>query len=199
MHVNDAPQTPGVHLALFADDTCIYVTDRKEGCVLRKLQRGLIAMETWCETWNITINEDKTQTIYFSHRRRPVEAHIELKGRKIPFVNEVKHFGAIFDRKVTWRCPTDSIATTAHRTFVRLYFLLKSERLSAKPKLTLYKDMITSKMIYTCPAWEFSWDSHLLKLQRLQNIVLRTTGNISRRTPTHVLHLAFQIPYVYNI
>jgi hypothetical protein len=34
----DTPQTPGVYLGLFADDTCMYVTGRKEGYVLRKLQ-----------------------------------------------------------------------------------------------------------------------------------------------------------------
>jgi hypothetical protein len=41
LYINDTPQTPGVYLGLFADDTCIYTTDRKEGYVLRKLQRGL--------------------------------------------------------------------------------------------------------------------------------------------------------------
>jgi hypothetical protein len=58
MYINDARQTHGVHLALFADDTCLYATDRKEGFVVRKLQRGLSLMETWCERWNIKINED---------------------------------------------------------------------------------------------------------------------------------------------
>jgi transposase len=47
--------------------------------------------------------------------------------------------------------------------------LLKSERLSAKSKLTLYKALIRYKMTYACPAWEFVADSHLLKLQCLQN------------------------------
>jgi hypothetical protein len=37
-YINDAPQTSGDYLALFADDTCLHATDRKEG---RKLQRGL--------------------------------------------------------------------------------------------------------------------------------------------------------------
>jgi hypothetical protein len=41
------PKTPGAYLGLFADDTCIYATDRKEGYVLRKLQRGLSATEAW--------------------------------------------------------------------------------------------------------------------------------------------------------
>jgi hypothetical protein len=38
----------------------IYATDRKEGFVFRKLQRGLTAVNLWRERWNIKINEDKT-------------------------------------------------------------------------------------------------------------------------------------------
>jgi hypothetical protein len=32
-------------------------------------------------------------------------------------------------------------------------------------------------MTYACPAWEFAAESDLLKLQRLQNKVLRTIGS----------------------
>jgi hypothetical protein len=52
----------------------------------------------------------------------------------------------------------------------------------------------------TCanPAWEFAADSHLIKLQRLQNRVLRSIGNFPRRTPVRDLHMALKIPYVYD-
>jgi hypothetical protein len=112
-------------------------TERKEGYVLRKLQRCLAAMEAWCERWNIKINEDKTQSIYFCHRRRPVRTHLTLKGRNIPFVKQVKYLGVISDNRVTWRQHIDSIVTKDLRTFIRFYSLLKSERLSAKPKPVL--------------------------------------------------------------
>jgi hypothetical protein len=56
-----SPQTSGVHLALSAEYTSLYATDHKEGFVIRKLQRGLSSMETWSESWNIKINEEKTQ------------------------------------------------------------------------------------------------------------------------------------------
>jgi hypothetical protein len=59
-----------------------------------KLQRDLSAIEHW----NIKINEDKTQAIYFSHKLRPPEAHLTLNGRNIPFVNNVKYLGVIFDK-----------------------------------------------------------------------------------------------------
>jgi hypothetical protein len=97
--INDAPQTRGVHLALFADVTCLYATDRKEGFIVIKLQRGLSSMEAWCERWNIKINEDKTRGIYFSRSRGPPESHLTLNGRNIPFVNSVKYLGVIFDKK----------------------------------------------------------------------------------------------------
>jgi hypothetical protein len=41
MYINDAPQTQSVHLTLFADDTSLYATDRKESFIVRKFQRGL--------------------------------------------------------------------------------------------------------------------------------------------------------------
>jgi hypothetical protein len=152
LYINDTPQTPGVYLGLFGDDTCIYATDHKEGYVLRKLQRGLSAIETWSERCNIKINEDTTQAIYFSHRLRPPEVHLTMNGRNIPFVYDVKYLGVIFDKRITLRLHTEMIEAKAFRTFIRIYSLLKSERLSANIKLTLHKALIRSVMTYVCPA-----------------------------------------------
>jgi hypothetical protein len=66
MYRNDAPQTPGVFVALFAEDTRLYATDRKKGSIVRKLQRCLSSTETWCVRWNIKIKEDKRGDLFFS-------------------------------------------------------------------------------------------------------------------------------------
>jgi hypothetical protein len=55
------------------------------------------------------------------------------------------------------------IEAKAFRTFIRIYSLLKSERLSAKIKLTLYKALIRTVITYACPAWELAADTYLLK------------------------------------
>jgi hypothetical protein len=67
LYVNDTHQIYSVNLALFADNTCLCVTESKEGYVFRKIQRGLNSMAGWCECWNNKINEDKTWAIYISH------------------------------------------------------------------------------------------------------------------------------------
>jgi hypothetical protein len=94
------PQTPGVNLALFADDTCLYATEHKEDYVLRKLQRGLNSMTAWCKQWNIKINEEKTQAIYFSHRIKPSDTLLTLNGYNISFVNSIKYLGESSTRKL---------------------------------------------------------------------------------------------------
>jgi hypothetical protein len=65
-YINDASMAPGAHLALFADDTYIYMTGKHECHVLWKLQCRVTAVNSWCERWNVKSSEGKTQAIYFS-------------------------------------------------------------------------------------------------------------------------------------
>jgi hypothetical protein len=53
-------------------------------------------------------------------------------------------------------------------------------------------------MTYACPASELAADTCLLKLQRMENKVLRTIGNFPRCTPVLDLHTTFNLPYVYD-
>jgi hypothetical protein len=52
-------------------------------------------------------------------------------------------------------------------------------------------------MIYACLTWEFAVDTHLLKLDRLQNKVLHTIGKLPKCTPIRELHMALQVLYDY--
>jgi hypothetical protein len=169
--------------------TGLYAKDHKEGFVVRKLQRGLSSMETWCERWIIKINEGKTQGIYFSRRRPPPESHLTLTGRNTPFVNSVKYPSVILDQKSHMEIHIEMIEAKAFRIFIRIYSLFKSERISTNVILTRHKALIRSIMTYVCPAWKFVADNHLPKLKRLQNKVLRTIGNFPRRTPVRYLHM----------
>jgi hypothetical protein len=94
------PQIPDISLGLVAEDTCIHAIDRKESYVLTKLQRGLSAIDTWCERWSIK-DEVNTQAIFFSHRLRPPEDHLTLNGRNMPLVNHVKYLGVTSKKMIT--------------------------------------------------------------------------------------------------
>jgi hypothetical protein len=53
-------------------------------------------------------------------------------------------------------------------------------------------------MTYACPTWEHAPDADILKLQRLQNRVLRAIENLDRCISVRKLHVAFKILYVYG-
>jgi hypothetical protein len=98
---------------------------------------------------------------------------LTLNRRNISFVNSVKYLGVIFDKRMTWRLHIETIEAKAFRTFIRLYSVFKTQRLSVNIKLTFHKALIRSVMTYVCPAWEFQTETYLLKLQCLQNNVIR--------------------------
>jgi hypothetical protein len=73
---------------------------------------------------------------------------------------------------------------------------IQNRRLSTTIKLTLYKVMSRSFMTYTCPIWEYEADPNLLKLQHLQNRILRAIDKLNMRKLVRELHTVFNIPYV---
>jgi hypothetical protein len=93
----------------------MYGIDLKEGYVVRKLQCGLNSVEP-CMCWNIKIDEDKTQAVYFSHVVTPPLIHLTLNGQCIPFVNHVKYVGVIFDKRISWRLHIEMIEARSIRT-----------------------------------------------------------------------------------
>jgi hypothetical protein len=146
MYINDTPQTPNVYLGHFADDTCIYATERKSitfsaSCSeVSLLQRRGVSAETLKST-NIRL-----KSFTFLIDLGPLR--LILNGQNIPFLNHVKYLDVISHKKIIWRLRIETIETKAFRTFIRIYNLFKSERLSANIKLTLHNALMRAEVTY---------------------------------------------------
>jgi hypothetical protein len=145
--VNDTPQTHGVYLGLFADDTCILAADQKK--VMFSESCSQVSVLFRC---GVSAGTQKSMRISL----RPSTFLIDLGplrlilliGRNILFVSYVKYLGLIFDKRMKWRLHIEMIKAKALKTFITIYSILKSERLSINIKLTLHKSLISSVM--TC-------------------------------------------------
>jgi hypothetical protein len=101
LYINDTPPNYRCKYSSFCGWR-LSICDRTQGGLcFEKRPTWLNSMLAWCERWNIKINEDKTQTIYFSHRRRPPDFLLTLNGQNIPFVNSVKYLGVSLDKGMT--------------------------------------------------------------------------------------------------
>jgi hypothetical protein len=177
---------PGAHHAMFAGDTYISASEKHECYVLCKLHRGLTAVNSWCECWNIKINEGKTQVRYFSRRLRVPDDILQLNGRDIPFANNVTYLSVTFEGRVTLGRHIERTVAKALCTYIRTDSLFKNGHLNTNIKFMLYEALIRSVMTYASPTWEYAADTYLLRLQHLQTRMLRK------------LHMAFKITYVYD-
>jgi hypothetical protein len=124
------------------------------------------------------------------------ERHVTAAALAYATIEELLE--AVFSVQSAPRLHIERTVAKAWRTYLRTYSLFKCERLSTNIKITLCKALIRSVMTYACPTWEYAADAHLLKLERLQNRVLRATGNLDRRTMVCEMHVAFKIPYACN-
>ena len=57
----DTPAEPGTYKALYADDTCLFATERNPSQALIKMQKSLDSIESWSNRWNIKINPEKNK------------------------------------------------------------------------------------------------------------------------------------------
>jgi hypothetical protein len=146
---------------------CLNATECKEGYVLRKVQRGLIPCRPGVIAGILRSMRIRTRWSAFLTKRAP-DYLLTLNGRDIPFVINIKYLGVTFAKRMTWILHIEKIEAKAFRRFIKLYFLLKSERLIANIKLTLHKALMRSVMNYDSPAWDFAAETYLLKLKRLQ-------------------------------
>jgi hypothetical protein len=100
--------------------------------------------------------------------------HARPKGRTVFYVARAEMFNREF------------------RSVVSFYYNLppiKDGRSSASIKLTIPKALIGSIMTYTFPACELAADTSLLKLQPLQNKVLRIIANVPRCIRLSTFHM----------
>jgi hypothetical protein len=90
------------------------------------------------------------------------------------------------------------IEAKTFRTFIRIYSLFRSERLSANIILALHKALIRSIITYSYLSWELVANTYVLKLQRLRNYRFSALSVIFQGARRSAMHTAFNLPSVYD-
>lgn len=176
IYINDMPRTPGVDIALYADDTALVAQSLRGNLASRRLQLALDNLETWYELWRIKVNVSKSNAVLFTKRRKTLVTDTEpisLFDEDIPWKSECKYLGVVMDKSLNWNAHLDSTVTRV-KTRLGLLRPLVNRRsaLSVRNGLTLYKTLILPVMTYASAVWGASAKG-TKKLQVFQNIALR--------------------------
>ena len=200
LFTHDIPKSAQNELYLFADDIAITHTAKNPETITRHLQNNLDQIQTWMNEWKISVNPNKTKVVFFSKARLTGPAgSIRLLNQQLPWCYSVKYLGLVFDKKLNWHETVADRIKNANRQAAALYPLICSKsKLSLKVKLLMYNIMIRSILTYGAPTWCSTKPTHLKKIQRLQNRLLRQISNSPRYLRTYIIHRQLNQPTIHE-
>ncbi|KAJ8706107.1 hypothetical protein PYW07_010884 [Mythimna separata] len=173
----DLPQTPGVTIATYADDTAILASSTHAIEASAALQRCLNDINQWFDKWRIKANVNKSVQVTFTLRRETCPP-VYLGGRQLPHSESVKYLGMHLDRRLTWQKHIESKRCEINLKYKGLYWLLgRNSKLSLDNKLLVYKCAIKPVWTYGIQLWGATCDSNKNKIQRTQNYILKQICN----------------------
>lgn len=200
IYTHDIPKFNLNNLYLFADDTAITATSKNPRFVVSRLQRNVNSLEKWLADWRIQLNSAKTQAIYFSKTRvKFPESKVLIGNQRIEWSNHIKYLGLIFDKKLTWNANTKAVLAKTNKQYGAIYPLLnKNSKINLRTKTNIYKSLLRPVLTYGAPSWCTASKTHLIKIQRMQNKILKTIANTPRHALNRVLHNDLEIPTINN-
>lgn len=174
-YINDIPKHENTQLALFADDTAIYASSWNVNLAMKYLQRHVDLLEPYFNEWKIKINVRKTELVVFT--RRPTKTtpnplhmdNVEIKPKV-----EAKYLGVILDSRLTFKSHISHACKKANAVIAMMYTLInKKSHVNLKNKILIYKMIVSPIMLYAAPIWGSACKTHIDKLQRIQNRVMK--------------------------
>ena len=170
IYINDFPEcSKAFQFVMFADDTCLFLSERDPKWLESKLERELPRISDWLVANKLSLNVKKTNFMIFKTKKCKNNKNINVKinGELIPQVDSTKYLGVYIDNKLTFKEHTKYIA---HK-------LSKSNRLLAKLRhftnhcdiLNFYHAHVQSHLNYCAVIWGSAADSYIQRLTALQN------------------------------
>jgi hypothetical protein len=189
LYVNDIGRAvPQGNVKLFADDTNLFIFD--SSCVSINAEANLCVYELnqWFIVNKLSLNLVKTCCMNFS--TKPLSGVILHCGLNV--INEVdscKYLGLVIDSDLKWTSHIDAV----YRELVKYssIFYKVRERLPAWMLKHIYFAFVHSRIIYGIEVYANTCSSHLDKLIKLNNKLLRILQNKPLSTQVFELYLAY--------
>ncbi|XP_034478912.1 uncharacterized protein LOC117785087 [Drosophila innubila] len=182
--VNLQPNQNRMLLSTYADDTVIMCASDVPASAVRENQSYLVHFSQWAKKWAININPSKTGHIIFTlrklndtdKRRSPL-----INGELAPCVNAQTYLGVTLDRKLTLEHHVKKLKIRVRARECKLMWLIgKRSRLAKECKALIIKQLIMPIWQYAIPIWgALTCDTHVNRLQSLQNKIIRNSVNAS--------------------
>lgn len=181
---------------LYADDLIIYAKGKSQTSLQILLQQSINSVNNWTKKTGFKLSPSKTKCIQFSRKHSAATPILVLDGRPLEFVNEIRHLGMVFDRRLTWGPHIDNLVKSCGKS-INLMRVLANRYWGADSSILLriYQCLIRSKLDYGAISYATASKTNLKKIDAIQSAALRIALGAFRTSPVHSLQcLSGELP-----
>ena len=181
LFIDDLTQTVShCNIRLFADDTCLFIEVEDRNNTAIQANHDLSLIHQWSQNWLVTFSPSKTKALTISNR---TDAHLnpplQFSGHEIDEVKAHNYLGLKFATNLRWNHHIHDISLKARKR-LNLMIPLKFQ-LDRKSLEIMYNSFVLPVMEYAIVVWGGTFDSDLLKLEKIHVDGMRlVTGATAR-------------------
>ena len=179
IYVNDLPMVVNqCRVALYADDTTIYVSSKFPSNIQAKLNNDLTSLYRWFSANRLKVNAEKTELIMITPSRKHdiyKDIKVALSGNILQPKEEVKILGVRVNEKLKWDSHTSNLINNLkyiYRGYNRSCRYLKEDT-----RKLLYNAAVASRLNYCDAVWDKCGSRNKQRLQTIQNRCIRKITN----------------------
>ena len=165
---------------LYADDTVIIISHENLDTLTSQVETELSHIDLWLKNNKITINTDKTETIFFGNHSqlKTVENKtVNYMGIPLKRSKKVKYLGVIFDQKMQWGDHIKNVNQKISFKYSKIKAIASS--LTPHTKKLLINALIMPYLNYCSSTWASAIQGRLGKLEKRQKNVSSFFGEKS--------------------
>ena len=135
-------------ILLYADDQVVFAKSPES------LQRMLLDIENYCNTWFLKINTSKTKVMLFE-KSRHTSYDFYLNNIKLEVVTTFKYLGVYFFKNGNWHRTQKCIANHASYALPNLFSVFNNVEISVTQKCNLSDALVASVLNYSSEIWGY--------------------------------------------
>ncbi len=182
--INDIPSRQNNDLSAFADDVTFYLIAPSFSDAYDRMINVIHDLENWTKTSGMIINTEKSHYQYFSTKYIKDPPPLPYLNYQISYCKTYKFLGLIFDSpRLTFKDHIEELILDCTKRMNILKCVSSHSWGADRMTLTkFYVSFIRSRMDYGCQVYMSAAETHLHKLETVQNACLRIILGSMRST-----------------
>ena len=158
LYDNDLKTYMKIIVLLYADDTVLFAESRKEMQIL------INDFSSYCKTWKLTINNDKTKLLVFGNKHNR-KYKIFLNKTLLEMVEGYKYLDVMFSKTRSFKLAKTHLVEQARKALFSLYQKIRNLDLPIDCQIKLFDNTVLPILTYAWEVWGFGDLSKIDKVQ----------------------------------